>query len=80
MDILAGVDEGPLGVLHWLIWFWYEADDIVQFVSVSVWVVSVLLEEWIAEVLGLWGESLFVIVLDTTVYVIYWEFRDEFYG
>ena len=72
MDILTGVDEGPLGVLHWLIWFWYEADDIVQFVSVSVWVVSVLLEEWIAEVLGLWGESLFVIVLDTTVYAIYW--------
>ena len=60
------------GVLHWLIWFWYEADDIVQFVSVSVWVVSVLLGEWIAEVLGLWGESLFVIVLDTTVYAIYW--------
>ena len=72
MDLLAGVDEGPLGVLHWLIWFWYEADDIVQFVSVSVWVVSVLLEEWIAEVLGLWGESLFVIVLDKTVYAIYW--------
>ena len=72
MDILAGVDEGPLGVLHWLIWFWYEADDIVQFVSVSVWVVSVLLEEWIAEVLGLWGESLFVIVLDKTVHAIYW--------
>ena len=72
MDILAGVDEGLLGVLHWLIWFWYEADDIVQFVSVSVWVVSVLLEEWIAEVLGLWGESLFVIVLDKTVYAIYW--------
>ena len=72
MDILAGVDEGPLGVLHWLIWFWYEADDIVQFVSVSVWVVSVLLEEWIAEVLGLWGESLFVIGLDKTVYAIYW--------
>ena len=72
MDILAGVDEGPLGVLHWLIWFWYEADDIVQFVSVSVWVVSVLLEEWIAEVLGLWGESLFVIVLDKTVYATYW--------
>ena len=72
MDILAGVDEGPLGVLHWLSWFWYEADDIVQFVSVSVWVVSVLLEEWIAEVLGLWGESLFVIVLDETVYAIYW--------
>ena len=72
MDILAGVDEGPLGVLHWLIWFWYEADDIVQFVSVSVWVVSALLEEWIAEVIGLWGESLFVIGLDKTVYAIYW--------
>ena len=72
MDILAGVDEGLFGVLHWLIWFWYETDDIVQFVSVSVWVVSVLLEEWSAEVLGLWGKSLFVIVLDTTVYAIYW--------
>ena len=72
MDILAGVDEGPLGVLQWLIWFWYEADDIVHFVSVIVWVTSVLLEEWIADVLGLWGESLFVIVLDTTVYAIYW--------
>ena len=72
MDILAGVDEGPLGVLHWLIWFWYEADDIVQFVSVSVWVVSVLLEEWLAELLGLWEESLFVIGLDKTVYAIYW--------
>ena len=72
MDILAGVDEGLLGVLHWLIWFWYEADDIVQFVSVSVWVVSVLLEEWLAELLGLWGESLFVIGLDKTVYAIYW--------
>ena len=72
MDILAGVDEGPLGVLHWLIWFWYEANDIVQFVSVSVWVVSVLLEEWLAELLGLWGESLFVIGLDKTVYAIYW--------
>ena len=69
---MAGVDEGPLGVLRWLNWFWYEADDIVQFVSVSVWVVSVLLEEWIAEVLGLWGESPFVIVLDKTVYAIYW--------
>ena len=45
MDILAGVDEGPLGVLHWLIWFWNEADDIVHFVSVIVWVISVLLEE-----------------------------------
>ena len=55
MDILAGVDEGPLGVLHWLLWCWYEADYIVQFVSVSVWVVSVLLEEWIAEVLGCGG-------------------------
>ena len=69
---MAGVDEGPLGVLHWLIWFWYEADDIVQFVSVSVWVVSALLEEWIAEVIGLWGGSLFVSVLDKTVYAIYW--------
>ena len=72
MEILAGVDEGLLGVLQWVIWFWYEADDIVQFVSASVWVVSVVLEEWIAEVLGLWGESLFVIVLDKTVYAIYW--------
>ena len=54
MDILAGVEEGPLGVLHWLIWFWYEADDIVQFVSVSVWVGSALLEEWITEVLAIY--------------------------
>ena len=72
MDILAGVDEGPLGVLQWLIWFWYEADDIVHFVSVAVWVISVLLEEWLADVLGLWGEFLFVIVLEKTVYVVYW--------
>ena len=72
MHILAGVDEGLLGALHRLIWFWDEADDIVHFVSVIVWVISVLLEEWIADVLGLWGESLFVIVLDTTVYAIYW--------
>ena len=72
MDILAGVDEGPLGVLHWLIWFGYEADDIVHFVSVAVWVISVLLEEWLADVLGLWGEFLFVIVLEKTVYSTYW--------
>ena len=72
MDILAGVDEGPLGVLHWLIWFWYEADDIVQFVSVSVWVVSVLLEEWLGDVLGLWGEFLLAIVLEKTVHSVYW--------
>ena len=44
----------------------------MQFVSVSVWVVSVLLEEWIAELLGLWGEFLFVIVLEKTVYSVYW--------
>ena len=58
-----------------MIWFWYEVLVVelwVLHVSVSVWVVSVLLAEWIAEVLGLWGESLFVIVLDTTVYAIYW--------
>ena len=72
MDILAGVDEGPLGVLHWLIWFWYEADDTVHFVSVAVWVISVLLEEWLADVLGLWGEFLFVIVLAKTVHGVYW--------
>ena len=72
MDILAGVDEGPLGVLHWLIWFWYEADDIVHFAWVAVWVISVLLEEWLADVLGLWGEFLFVIVLEKTIYSAYW--------
>ena len=54
MDILAGVDEGPLGVLHWLSWFWNEADDIVHFVSVIVWVISVLLEEWITEVFAIY--------------------------
>ena len=72
MDILAGVDEGPLGVLQWLSWFWYEADDIVHFVSVAVWVISVLLEEWLADVLGLWGEFLFVILLEKTVHSAYW--------
>ena len=72
MDILAGVGEGPLGVLHWLVWFWYEADDIVHFVSVVVWVISVLLEEWLADVLGLWGEFLFAIVLEKTVHSVYW--------
>ena len=72
MDILAGVDEGPLGVLHWLIWFWYEADDIVHFASVAIWVISVLLEEWLADVLGLWGEFLFMIFLEEMVHYIYW--------
>ena len=72
MDILADVDEGPLGVLHWLIWFWCEADDIVHFASVAVWVISVLLEKWLADMLGLWGEFLFVIVLEKTVYSTYW--------
>ena len=72
MDILSGVDEGLLSVLHWVIWFWYEADDIVHFVSVAVWVISALLEEWLADVLGLWGEFLFVIVLEKTVHAIYW--------
>ena len=72
MDILAGVDEGPLGVLQWLIWFWYEADGLVHFVSVAIWVISVLLEEWLADVLGLWGEFLFVIVLEKTVHCVYW--------
>ena len=72
MEILAGVDEGLLGVLQWVIWFWYEADDIVHFVSVVVWVISVSLEEWFADVLGLWGEFLFVIALEKTVYIEYW--------
>ena len=72
MDILAGVDEGPLGVLQWLIWFCYEADDIVHFVSVAVWGISVLLEEWLADVRGFWGEFLFVIVLEKTVHAVYW--------
>ena len=72
MDILAGVDEGLLGVLQWVIWLWYEANDIVHFVSVVVWVISVSLEEWFADVLGLWGEFLFVIVLEKTVYIGYW--------
>ena len=67
MDILAGVDEGPLGVLQWVIWFWYEADDIVHFASVAIWVLSVLFEEWLTDVLGLSGEFLFVIILEPTV-------------
>ena len=72
MDILVGGDEGLLSVLHWVIRFWYEADDIVHFASVAVWVISVLLEEWLADVLGLWGEFLFVIVLEKTVHSTYW--------
>ena len=72
MDILAGVDEEPLGALQWVAWFWYEADDIVCFVSVVVWGISALLEEWLADVLGVWGEFLFVIVLEKTVYFVYW--------
>ena len=53
MDIFAGVEEGPLGVLHWLIGFWYEVLVVelwVLHLLVSVWVGSVLLEEWITEV------------------------------
>ena len=72
MDFLVGVDEGLLSVLHWVIWFWYEADDIVHFASVAVWVLSVLFEEWLTDVLGLWGEFLFVIVLEKTVHHVYW--------
>ena len=72
MDILVGVDDGLLSVLHWVIWFWYEADDIVHFASVAVWVLSVLFEEWLTDVLGLWGEFLFVIVLEKTVHCVSW--------
>ena len=79
MDIFAGVDEGPLGVLHWFIWFWYEAGDFVHFASVAVWVISVLLEEWLADVLGFWSEFLFVIVPEKTVHSVHWQFEDKFY-
>ena len=72
MDILAGVDEGPLSVLWWLIQFWHEVNDFVHLGSVAVWVISVLLGEWLADVLGLWGEFLFVLVLVRTVRHAYW--------
>ena len=66
------VDEVPLSVLWWLIHFWHEADDFVHFGSVAAWVISVLLEEWLAEALGLWGEFLFVPVLMRTAHHTYW--------
>ena len=69
---VEGVDEDLFGVLHWVIWFWYEADDIVHFASVAVWVLSVLFEEWLTDVLGLSGEFLFVIILELTVYANCW--------
>ena len=68
---VEGVDEDLFGVLHWVIWFWYEADDIVHFASVAIWVLSVLFEEWLTDVLDLSGEF-FVIVLEKTVYSTYW--------
>ena len=69
---VEGVDEDLFGVLHWVIWFWYEADDIVHFASVVIWVLSVLFEEWLTDVLGLSGEFLFVIILEPTVYANCW--------
>ena len=72
VGIQVGVEEGLLSVLQWVIWFWYDADDIVHFASVVIWVLSVLFEEWLTDVLGLSGEFLFVIVLEKTVYSTYW--------
>ena len=69
---VEGVDEDLFGDLHWVIWFWYEADDIVHFASVAIWVLSVLFEEWLTDVLGLSGEFLFVIILEPTVYANCW--------
>ena len=69
---VEGVDEDLFGVLHWVIWFWYEADDIVHFASVAIWVLSVLFEEWLTDVLDLSGEFLFVIILELTVYANCW--------
>ena len=69
---VEGVDEDLVGVLHWVIWFWYEADDIVHFASVAIWVLSVLFEEWLTDVLDLSGEFLFVIILELTVYANCW--------
>ena len=69
---VEGVDEDLFGVLHWVIWFWYEADDIVHFASVAIWVLSVLFEEWLTDVLGLSGEFLFVIIREPTVYANCW--------
>ena len=69
---VEGVDEDLFGVLHWVIWFWYEADDIVHFASVAIWVLSVLFEEWLTDVIDLSGEFLFVIILELTVYANCW--------
>ena len=44
----------------------------MHFASVAIWVLSVLFEEWLTDVLGLTGEFLFVIVLEKTVYSTYW--------
>ena len=73
MDVIAGVDEGPLQVLPWLIQFWHEAADFVHFGSVAVWVISALLEVWLADARRLGGGFLIVLFLvQTVVHHTYW--------
>ena len=72
MDVIAGVDEGPLAVVAWLAQFWYEADDLVHFGSVVLWVVSAFVEEWLADVLGFQCEFLIAFFLVQSVHNNYW--------
>ena len=68
MDVIAGVDGGPLAVASWLAQFWYEAHDLVHFGSVAIWVVFALVEEWLVDVLGFQGEFLFALLLVQTMH------------
>ena len=68
MDVIAGVDGGPLAVASWLAQFWYEAEDVIHFSSVVLWVVSVLVEESIVDTLGFQGKCLIVLFLAPTVH------------
>ena len=72
MDVIGGIDEGPLAVLSWVAQFWYEAEDVIHFSSVALWVVSALIEETIVDVLGFQGEFLLVLFLVPTVRGTYW--------
>ena len=72
MDVIADIDKGPLAVLSWVVRFWYEAEDAIHFSSVVLWVVSILVEEAVVDVLGFQGEFLLVLFLVPTVHGAYW--------
>ena len=72
MDVIAGVDEGPLAVVSWLLQFRYEAEDFIHFGSVVLWVVAVLVEKWVVDVLGFQGEFLIALFLVPMVRGTYW--------